>query len=103
MRNVAPTPDTDLQPQMDDDTLNEMACQELVEVITDYLEGTLPQSDRARFDAHLATCPGCREYLDQMRALIRLSGSLSARSIAPATRDSLLRSFRRWRDSQTNL
>jgi anti-sigma factor RsiW len=88
---------------MGDDTVDEMACQELVEVITDYLEGTLPESDRMRFDAHLATCSGCREYLEQMRAVIRLSGSLDAKSIAPATRDSLLRAFRRWRDSPTNL
>jgi anti-sigma factor RsiW len=103
MRNVAPSPDTESQTHMGDDTLKEMACQELVEVITDYLEGTLPKSDRARFDAHLATCPGCREYVEQMRGLIRLSGSLTAKSIEPATRDSLLRAFRRWRDSQTNL
>jgi anti-sigma factor RsiW len=88
---------------MGDSSLREMACQELVEVITDYLEGTLPQSDRARFDAHLATCPGCREYLEQMRALIRLSGGLTAKSLEPATRDSLLRAFRRWRDSETSL
>jgi anti-sigma factor RsiW len=100
---VAPSSDTDRQPHMGDDNLNEMACQELVEVITDYLEGTLPESDRARFDAHLATCAGCREYLEQMRALIRLSGNLTAKSIEPATRDSLLRAFRRWRDSQTSL
>jgi anti-sigma factor RsiW len=100
---VARSSDTDWQERMGDSTLREMACQELVEVITDYLEGTLPKSDRARFDAHLATCPGCREYLEQMRALIRLSGGLTAKSIEPATRDSLLRAFRRWRDSQTSL
>ena len=100
---MAPSPDTDSQTHMGDYTLNEMACQELVEVITDYLEGTLPKSDRARFDAHLATCPGCREYVEQMRGLIRLSGTLTAKSIEPATRHSLLRAFRRWRDSQPNL
>jgi anti-sigma factor RsiW len=100
---VARSSDTDWQEHMGDSTLREMACQELVEDITDYLEGTLPKSDRARFDAHLATCPGCREYLEQMRALIRLSGGLTAKSIEPATRDSLLRAFRRWRDSQTSL
>ena len=100
---MARNSDTDRQRHMGDDTLREMACQELVEVITDYLEGTLPKSDRARFDAHLATCPGCREYVEQMRVLIRLSGSLTAKSIEPATRDSLLRAFQRWRDSQTRL
>ena len=88
---------------MNDDTPREMACQELVAVITAYLEGTLPDADRSRFDAHLATCSACQEYLEQMRALVRLTGKLSPRSLEPATVDSLLASFRRWRDSQTRL
>ena len=88
---------------MIDDTQREMACQELVEVITEYLEGTLPEVDRARFDAHLASCSACQEYLEQMQALVRLTGKLSARSLEPATVDSLLRAFRRWRHSQTGL
>jgi predicted anti-sigma-YlaC factor YlaD len=88
---------------MDNHTVQEMACQELVEVITEYLEGTLPESDRVRFDAHLTSCASCREYLDQMRALVRLTGKLTVKSIEPSTRDTLLRSFRRWRDARTGL
>ena len=88
---------------MENDGNQEMACQELVEVITDYLEGTLPASDRKRFDAHLSTCDPCREYVEQMRTLIRLSGGLTVQTIEPATRESLLRAFRRWRDAQTGL
>ena len=88
---------------MNDDTQRAMACQELVEVITDYLEGTLPEVDLTRFEAHLASCPSCQEYVEQMRALVRLSGKLSTRSLEPATVDSLLSAFRRWRDSQTGL
>jgi anti-sigma factor RsiW len=88
---------------MNDDTLREMACQELVEVITDYLEGTLPQLDRTRFETHLASCPSCQEYVEQMRALVRLSGKLTAKSLEPETVDSLLIAFRRWKDSQTGL
>jgi len=88
---------------MSDDTLREMACRELVEVITEYVEGTLPESDRRRFDAHLTTCASCREYLEQMRTLIRLNGDLTVKSIEPETRDSLLRAFRRWREAQTDL
>lgn len=95
--------DTDWLEPMRNDTQQEMACQELVEVITDYLEGTLPAPDRGRFDAHLSTCAACREYVEQMRALIRLSGGLSVQTIEPATRESLLRAFRRWRDAQTRL
>ena len=88
---------------MNDDTEREMACQELVEVITDYLEGSLPEVDRARFETHLASCPACQEYVEQMRALVRLSGKLTVRSLEPETVDSLLVAFRRWRDSQTGL
>ena len=47
-----------------------MDCNELVELITDYLEGTLASSDRTRFDEHLTICDGCTEYLDQMRATL---------------------------------
>ncbi len=88
---------------MNDDTRREMACQELVEVITGYMEGTLPELDRARFEAHLASCASCQEYLEQMQALIRLTGKLTTRSLEPATVDSLLSAFRRWRNSQTGL
>ncbi len=88
---------------MNDDTRREMACQELVEVITGYVEGTLPEVDRARFEAHLASCASCQEYLEQMQALIRLTGKLTTRSLEPATVDSLLSAFRRWRNSQTGL
>ncbi len=84
---------------MNDDTQREMACQELVEVITDYLEGTLPEVDRARFETHLASCAACREYVEQMQALVRLTGKLTARSLEPAAVDSLLGAFRRWRHS----
>ncbi len=88
---------------MNEDALREMACQELVEVITDYLERKLPDPDHARFEAHLATCPACQEYLEQMKALVRLSGRLTPKSLEPTTVDSLLGAFRRWRDSQTGL
>ncbi len=88
---------------MIDDTPREMACQELVEVITEYLEGTLPELDRARFETHLASCDSCQAYLDQMQALVRITGKLTARSMEPATVDSLLSAFRRWRHSQTEL
>ena len=57
----------------------EMTCQELVELVTEYLEGALPASDRRRFDEHLAECPHCVAYLDQMRITIRLVGRLRAR------------------------
>lgn len=53
-----------------------LVCQEVVEMVTAYLEGALPRRDRRRFEAHLADCPHCAEYLAQMRATIRLTGRL---------------------------
>jgi anti-sigma factor RsiW len=88
---------------MMDDIATGLACNELVEIITDYLEGTLPELDRARFDEHLMTCPGCREYVDEMRTMLRLSGRLTVESISPAVRDQLLRAFRRMKASSTGL
>ena len=52
-----------------------LTCQELVELVTDYFEDALPESERTRFDAHLDECEGCRLYLDQMRTTIRLTAS----------------------------
>lgn len=77
-----------------------LVCQELVEMVTDYLEGALPRRDRLRLEAHLADCPHCTEYLAQMRATIRLTGRLAADDLTPAMRDDLGQVFRRWRDEE---
>jgi anti-sigma factor RsiW len=73
-----------------------MSCKELVEVITEYLEGTMPPDERARFEYHLGRCPGCQTYLEQMRQTVRALGRLSEESIPPRARDELLKTFRGW-------
>ena len=77
--------------------MNETACKELVETITAYLDGTLSDNDRRRFDAHLAECPICTEYLAQMRATIARLGTLDETTLSPGARDGLLAAFREWR------
>jgi anti-sigma factor RsiW len=74
----------------------ELTCKELVELVTEYIEGTLSSADRARFENHLALCPGCRTYLDQMRATIRTLGQLGEESVSPEAKAELLRAFRSW-------
>lgn len=74
----------------------ELTCKELVEIVSDYLEGALSEGDRERFDAHLADCEGCRRYLDQMRVTIRVVGTLSEEDLDPGARDQLLEVFRAW-------
>ena len=76
-----------------------MTCRELVDRITDYVEGTLPEADRRRFESHLAECPYCRAYVDQMRATIARLGQQREESLNPATRERLLAGFRARRGS----
>jgi hypothetical protein len=57
-----------------------ISCRELVALVTDYLEGTLPSSERIRFERHIAVCPPCRAHLEQMRDTIRVSGALATES-----------------------
>jgi anti-sigma factor RsiW len=75
----------------------EMTCQELVELVTEYLEGTLPHADRELFEQHVRDCEYCETYLDQMRQTIGLLGRLPEDSLSPAARDELLHAFRGWR------
>lgn len=73
---------------------NEITCTELVEIITDYLEGTMQEAVRRRFEGHLDECPYCVNYLAQMRQTIAALGELSEESIAPDGREALLETFR---------
>jgi anti-sigma factor RsiW len=78
-------------------TYEDLSCQELVEVVTDYLEGALPDELRERFDAHIAHCSGCQTYLEQMRATIRAAGALTPESLSPEAERALLDAFRGWK------
>lgn len=74
-----------------------MRCREVVELMTDYIEGALSESDRARFEAHLSTCDGCTRYLEHLRTTIRLSGKLGADTIPPELEAELLNAFKDWK------
>lgn len=71
-----------------------IACRELVELVTDYLEGALDRDTLRRVEEHLAHCPGCSAYLDEMRVTIRLTGRLTEDDIDPVMREALLHAFR---------
>ncbi len=74
-----------------------LTCQELVEIVTDYLEGTMSAAERARFEDHLQICRNCRTYLDQMRQTIRTLGTLPEDSIPAPVQADLLEAFRTWK------
>lgn len=76
----------------------ELTCKEIVELVTDYLEGGLEPEQRARFEQHVVTCPPCATYLEQMRTMVVLAGTLDAApESAPERPSAVLEAFRRWR------
>ena len=75
-------------------TPRDIACVELVELLTDYVEGALPPDEVAAVDAHLETCPPCRTYLAQMRATIMALGSAPVATLPDEAYDTLLTAFR---------
>jgi anti-sigma factor RsiW len=82
---------------MTERTLEQLSCQELVELVTDYVEGALATADAERFEAHVATCDGCGAYLEQLRQVIRASGRLAPDALAPEAERELREAFRGWR------
>lgn len=78
-------------------TSRDLACAELVELLTDYLEGALSPDEAGEVEAHLAQCPGCRRYLDQMRVTIAALGTVPIETLPEDALDVLLTEFRRRR------
>jgi predicted anti-sigma-YlaC factor YlaD len=77
--------------------VHELSCRELVELVTDYLEGRLSSPEQARFEAHLSGCSGCRNYLEQMRLTVQMASKLSEDQLAPESKEELLQLFRHWK------
>jgi anti-sigma factor RsiW len=75
-----------------------LTCQEMVELVTDYLEGRLDDVQRERFEAHVAECDACTLYIEQMRQTIVALGHIPAETISPEAEEELLDAFRTWRD-----
>jgi anti-sigma factor RsiW len=76
---------------------DKLVCQQVVELVTEYLEDTLPRSERKRFEYHLRHCPNCTNYLEQMRLTIRATGTLRAEDLPPQALEEFTELFHRWR------
>ena len=76
---------------------DQMTCKELVELVTEYLEGTLPEEARVSMESHLAGCEGCTNYVEQMRKTIQLTGQLREEDLSAEQKDDLLKLFRDWK------
>lgn len=77
-----------------------LSCQELVELVTEYLDGALPVEQRLAFEQHIAICPPCRGYLVEIRETIAVAGELTEDNIRPAARDAMLAVFRLWKEGR---
>ena len=77
--------------------VEELSCQELVELVTDYLEGALDERHTRAFERHLEGCDGCTQYLEQFRTTIRLTGTLTQDDLTAEAETALLQAFRDWR------
>ena len=77
----------------------EFSCQEMIEVVTNYLDGALDTDEQQRFERHLSRCAGCNTYLDQIRETIRQTGMVPREeSLPPALRDEIVAQFRHSRE-----
>jgi anti-sigma factor RsiW len=77
-----------------------MKCRDVVELMTDYLEGALSAADRARFEEHIAGCDGCRAYLEQLRETRTVAGKLASEPVPDSLQAELLNAFRDWRSGK---
>ncbi len=73
-----------------------LSCQELVELVTDYLEDTLDLSTRAAFERHIAGCVDCTRYLRQLESIIRATGTLTLSDLTPEAEEALVQAFLGW-------
>ena len=78
-------------------SVEQLSCQELVELVTSYLEGVLTRDERASFEHHIESCMGCHEYVRQMRTTIELTGRLTTSDVSPEAEAKLLTVFRNWK------
>jgi anti-sigma factor RsiW len=75
----------------------QLTCQEVVELVTDYLEGALSAEETANFERHLELCDGCKWYVDQIRITIATVGRIDESDVPPEMREGLLAAFREHR------
>jgi anti-sigma factor RsiW len=77
----------------------DLVCQQVVELLTDYLEGALSGPDRRTFERHLRRCSDCTNYLEQMRTTIASTGTLRLQDLSPEAEQEFTALFRQWRDT----
>ncbi len=75
----------------------QLTCEELVEIVTEYLDGGLSDAERERFEEHVVVCSGCANYLDQIRMTIEIAGRVTVDDLMEETKTELLAAFKDWK------
>ncbi len=75
----------------------QLTCEELVEIVTEYLDGGLSDAERERFEEHVVVCSGCANYLDQIRMTIEIAGRVTVDDLMEETKTDLLAAFKDWK------
>ncbi|HEY0756501.1 MAG TPA: zf-HC2 domain-containing protein [Ktedonobacteraceae bacterium] len=88
------------KPQAEKTAANGISCQEVVEIVTDYLENALLPEKRVQLEEHVEGCEGCTNYIGQIRMTIGMLRNLAQEPVFPATREELLQVFRQWKNSE---
>jgi predicted anti-sigma-YlaC factor YlaD len=79
---------------------DEIVCRQLVELVTGYFDRALDPRRRELLEEHLKGCSGCRNYIDQMRETIRLTGTVREDEVPAGVRNRLLDIFKQWTGSK---
>jgi len=77
-----------------------LVCRDAVELMSNYLEGSLPRRDRRRLDKHLAACDACSAYLEQMRTTIAVSGHVGPEDLPDDVVEGLVDLYRQFREDE---
>jgi predicted anti-sigma-YlaC factor YlaD len=75
----------------------ELTCQEVVELVTEYLENVLLPEARKRLEEHVDNCPGCASYIEQIQLTIGMLRQLADEPVFPTMKQELLQRFRNWK------
>ncbi len=79
------------------ESADHLSCQEVVELVTEYLDESLPAEDASLFEQHLNFCEGCVWYVDQLRATVEAVGEIGEEHISPEAKERLMGAFRDWK------
>jgi anti-sigma factor RsiW len=74
-----------------------ITCQEVVELVTEYLDRALPADETTLFEQHLNFCDGCVVYVEQMRSAVATVGHVREEDVPPEAKERLMAAFREWR------